>query len=52
MTRGPRGVRPSAKMGVRDITSGVVPLVAWAAGGRTTLGWVPVAAAGLILALG
>ena len=31
--------------GVRDITSGVVPLVAWAAAGRTTLGWVLVAAA-------
>ena len=31
--------------GVRDITSGVVPLVAWASAGRTTLGWVLVAAA-------
>ena len=31
--------------GVRDITSGVVPLVAWAATGRTTLGWVLAAAA-------
>jgi hypothetical protein len=31
--------------GVRDITSGVVPLVAWAVGGRETLGWVLVAAA-------
>lgn len=31
--------------GVRDITSGVVPLVVWAAAGRTTLGWVLVAAA-------
>jgi hypothetical protein len=31
--------------GVRDITSGVVLLVAWAAAGRTTLGWVLVAAA-------
>ncbi len=30
--------------GVRDITSGVVPLVAWASAGRTTLGWVLVAA--------
>jgi hypothetical protein len=29
----------------RDITSGVVPLVAWASAGRTTLGWVRVAAA-------
>ena len=31
--------------GVRDITSGVVPLVAWASAGSTTLGWVLVAAA-------
>jgi len=31
--------------GVRDITSGVVLLVAWAAAGRTTLGWLLVAAA-------
>ena len=31
--------------GVRDITSGVVLLVAWASAGRTTLGWVLVAAA-------
>ena len=31
--------------GARDITSGVVPLVVWAAAGRTTLGWVLVAAA-------
>ena len=31
--------------GARDITSGVVPLVAWASAGRTTLGWVLVAAA-------
>jgi hypothetical protein len=31
--------------GARDVTSGVVPLVAWAAAGRTTLGWVLVAAA-------
>src|SRR4051794_20962388 len=31
--------------GARDITSGVVPLVALAAAGRTTLGWVLVAAA-------
>jgi hypothetical protein len=29
----------------RDITSGVVPLVAWASAGRTTLDWVLVAAA-------
>jgi len=25
--------------GARDITSGVVPLVAWASAGHTTLGW-------------
>jgi hypothetical protein len=31
--------------GARDITSGVVPLVAWASAGQTTLGWVLVAAA-------
>lgn len=31
--------------GVRDITSGVVPLVVWAAAGRTALGWALVAAA-------
>lgn len=31
--------------GARDVTSGVVPLVAWAAAGRATLGWVLVAAA-------
>jgi hypothetical protein len=31
--------------GVRDITSGVVPLVVWAAAGRTALGWVLIAAA-------
>jgi len=31
--------------GVRDITSGVVPLVVWAAAGRTTLGWALIAAA-------
>jgi hypothetical protein len=31
--------------GARDITSGLVPLVAWASAGRTTLGWVLVAAA-------
>jgi len=30
--------------GVRDITSGVVPVVTWASAGRTTLGWVLVAA--------
>jgi len=35
----------TAIKGVRDITSGVVPLVAWASAGRTTLGWVLVAAA-------
>lgn len=31
--------------GVRDITSGAVPLVVWAAAGPTTLGWALVAAA-------
>jgi uncharacterized protein DUF4267 len=31
--------------GARDITSGVVLLVAWASAGPTTLGWVLVAAA-------
>jgi hypothetical protein len=31
--------------GVRDITSGVVLLVVWAAAGRTALGWALVAAA-------
>ena len=31
--------------GVRDITSGVALLVAWAAAGRTPLGWLLVAAA-------
>jgi hypothetical protein len=31
--------------GVRDITSGVVLLVVWAAAGRTTLGWALIAAA-------
>jgi hypothetical protein len=31
--------------GVRDITSGVVPLVVWAAAGRRALGWALVAAA-------
>ena len=31
--------------GVRDITSGVVPLVVWAVAGRTALGWVLVTAA-------
>ncbi len=30
--------------GIRDITSGVVVLVVWAAADRTTLGWVLVAA--------
>src|SRR5690349_22069370 len=30
--------------GARDITSGVVPLVVWAAAGRSALGWVLVAA--------
>jgi len=31
--------------GARDITSGIVPLVAWAAADRTTFGWVLIAAA-------
>ncbi len=31
--------------GVRDITSGVVLLVVWAAAGRTALGWALIAAA-------
>jgi len=31
--------------GVRDITSGVLLLVAWASAGRPTLGWLLVAAA-------
>ncbi len=31
--------------GVRDITSGVVVLTVWIAGGRTTLGWALIAAA-------
>ena len=31
--------------GVRDITSGVVPFVVWAAAGRTALGWALIAAA-------
>jgi hypothetical protein len=31
--------------GVRDITSGVVPLVVWAAAGRAALGWALIAAA-------
>jgi hypothetical protein len=31
--------------GVRDITSGVVPLVVWAVAGPVALGWVLVAAA-------
>jgi len=35
----------TAIKGVRDITSGVVPLVVWAAAGRTALGWALVAAA-------
>ncbi|TQS40382.1 DUF4267 domain-containing protein [Cryptosporangium phraense] len=35
----------SAAKGVRDITSGVVPLVVWAAAGRNALGWTLVAAA-------
>jgi hypothetical protein len=35
----------TAIKGVRDITSGVVLLVVWAAGGSTVLGWGLVAAA-------
>jgi hypothetical protein len=35
----------TAIKGARDITSGIVPLVAWASAGQTTLGWVLVAAA-------
>lgn len=35
----------TAIKGVRDITSGVVPLVVLAAAGRTALGWVIAAAA-------
>jgi Domain of unknown function (DUF4267) len=31
--------------GVRDITSGVVPLAVWAAAGPATLGWALIAAA-------
>jgi Domain of unknown function (DUF4267) len=31
--------------GVRDITSGVVPLVVWAVAGPVTLGWALIAAA-------
>jgi hypothetical protein len=35
----------TAIKGVRDITSGAVPLVVWAAAGSTTLGWALIAAA-------
>jgi len=35
----------TAIKGVRDITSGVVLLAVWAAGGRETLGWALLAAA-------
>jgi hypothetical protein len=35
----------TAIKGARDVTSGIVPLVAWASADRTTLGWVLVAAA-------
>jgi hypothetical protein len=35
----------TAIKGVRDITSGVVPLVVWAAAGHNALGWALVAAA-------
>ena len=35
----------TAIKGARDITSGVVLLVVWAAAGRTALGWAAVAAA-------
>lgn len=40
-----RLVAMTAAKGVRDITSGVLLLVVWAAGGATTLGWVMVAVA-------
>ena len=42
-----RGQRPRLTeiKGARDITSGVVPVVAWASAGSATLGWVLVAAA-------
>jgi hypothetical protein len=59
------GVRPddaralTAIKGVRDITSGVVPLVVWAVGGVPALGWVLIAASitpwadmGIVLACG
>jgi hypothetical protein len=43
---GPDDIRALTEIkGIRDITSGVVLLVAWAAAGRTTLGWLMVAAA-------
>jgi hypothetical protein len=35
----------TAIKGVRDITSGVVPLVVWAAAGPAALGWALIAAA-------
>jgi len=35
----------TAIKGVRDITSGVVPLVVWAAAGSSALGWALIAAA-------
>ena len=35
----------TAVKGVRDITSGAVPLVVWAAAGPATLGWALIAAA-------
>ena len=42
----PDGLRALTEIkGVRDITSGVVLLVVWAAAGRPTLGWALVAAA-------
>jgi hypothetical protein len=42
----PDDVRALAAMkGVRDVTSGVVPLVVWAAAGPTALGWALIAAA-------
>src|SRR3954453_16825907 len=59
------GVRPddaralTAIKGVRDITSGVVPLVVWAGAGIPALGWVLIAASitpwtdmGIVLARG
>jgi hypothetical protein len=42
----PRAPRALTEIkGIRDITSGIVPLVVWAAAGHHALGWVLVAAA-------